>query len=536
MLTIPPKLKQRRECKKRQKDIMNGLLNNYDTETVVSDNSTIDDCIQIPIRNFKICGKEINQEVGDNNEFDENEITENMAGNGGGTVDNFAHSEVSNVTGFMKILAGKDYFLEYEYDELLNTNSRQIYFYNFEKEFIKSAKTHSYSPINKKTKIVADEDGYVKITYDRNVRNIKFYEEEYISYPSSKKESKIEYIEGNQEVIHTNKNLFKLGEYIEGYTQIDSGSFHLSVLGESYLFETSKLPNNITISAVNANRSNISYYDEFPKEGVQAKEYSNKNSMVIPRTVEINKNYKYILIQLSYQQEISDIQIEKGINQTDYVESKIDNYLLTNLPAMYSEKDCIVKLTKAEAEELGLDGAGDYVYNEWEKYIVTGDEEYSKSNNIFTMLKDISLKEYSTSQIPDFKSNMFVPIINNTIYSTSINLALSTYIVTTAYNFQKIVFKNTETSTIEEFKNWIKKLYICIIYPLKVPKYTKITDEILIEQLEELRKMVSFEGTNHFIITAENGQAMNLEVTVYKNSIKIMQKEIDNIKALVLES
>lgn len=525
MLTIPPKLKQRRECKKRQKDIMNGLLNNYDTETVVSDNSTIDDCIQIPIRNFKICGKEIIQEVGDNNEFDEKEITENMAGNGGGTVDNFAHSEVSNVTGFMKILAGKDYFLEYEYDELLNTNSRQIYFYNFEKEFIKSAKTHSYSPINKKTKIVADEDGYVKITYDRNVRNIKFYEEEYISYPGSKKESKIEYIEGNQEVIHTNKNLFKLGEYIEGYTQIDSGSFHLSVLGESYLFETSKLPNNITISAVNANRSNISYYDEFPKEGVQAKEYSNKNSMVIPRTVEINKNYKYILIQLSYQQEISDIQIEEGINQTDYVESKIDNYPLTNLLPIYSEKEKIIFLKN------GTDGEGYYRYSEWcyKKIDTTMNickNEYGINSYLVT-ITDIANKDATAINV---LSNICIGV---TYDDRTIEKSNIVYLNTTSTT---VAFRNTEFETLQEFKQFLNENDVYILYRLKTPVYTKITDEILIEQLEELRKMVSFEGTNHFIITSEDGQAMNLEVTVYKNSIKIMQKEIDNIKALVLES
>ncbi len=509
----------------RQKQILQGLLNNYDTEIVVSDNATIDDCIQVPIRNFKIYGKQVKQEIGDNNEFDETEITENMAGNGVGTTDNFAQSEFSNATGFMKILAGKDYFFEYEYDELLNTSSRQIYFYNLEKEFIKGTKTHSYSPINNKTKIVADEDGYVKITYDRNVRNIKFYEEEYISYPSSKKESKIEYIEGNQEIIHANKNLFKLGEYIEGYTQIDSGNFHLSVLGQSYLFETSKLPNNITISAENANRSNISYYDEFPKEGVQAKEYSNKNSMVIPRTVEINKDYKYILIQLSYQQEISNIQIEEGINQTDYVESKIDNYPLTNLPPMYSEKEKIIFFKN------GTDKEGYYRYSEWcYKKIDTTMNIYKNEygiNSYLITIADIANRDATAINV---LSNICisVPYDDRTIEKSNI-----VYVNTTGTT---VAFRNTEFETLQEFNQFLNENDVYILYRLEIPVYTKITDEILIEQLEELRKILTCEGTNHFIVTAENGVSANLEVTCYKDTFKIMQKEIDNIKALVLES
>lgn len=523
MLVAPPKLKQRRECKKRQNQIINGLLNNYDTETVTSDNVTINDCLEAPIIDFKIYGKEIKQDIGCDNEFDENEVTENMAGCDGVTSDKIAQSSVSNVTGFMKVVANKKYFFEYEYDALLNSNSRQIYFYNENKEFIKSTTGYSYVPSNAITQIVANVDGYVKFTYDRNVRNIKFYEK-YTQYPSTRKESKLEHVEGNQEIIQANTNLLELGEYIEGFTQINTGTFHISLLGKSYLFETSKLPKTITFNAQNANRSNVSYYDEFPNENTQCKEFSKENSTIIPRTVEINKKYKYVLMQLSYQNEISNVQIEEGTNVTSYIKSKINKFQLTNLLALYSNNDKIIYLKNEQQ------GNGWYSYNTYKVKKLLSTDIISKNeygnNSYLIKISDINNSDGTAINV---MSNMFTAVKydDRTVDKHDIIYANT--------SSQTVAVRNTEFETVGSFKQFLNENDVYILYRLKIPVYTKITDIVLIEQLEKIKKMFTYEGTNHFIVTAENGQSANLEVTVYKNSIKIMQKEIDNLKALVLE-
>ena len=526
MLVMPLKEKKRREYEneeKYQNEITNLILNNYCKETIEGDSITINDCLKSSI-NLELCGKEIEQDIKCENEFDENEVTENMAGCDGVSSDKIAQSSVSNITGFMKVVANKKYLFEYDFKTLLNTTSRQIYFYDENKEFIKSTTGHSYIPQNARIQIVSNVDGYVKITYDRNVRNIKFYEE-YTKYPSTKKESKLEFVEGNQEIIQTNTNLLGLGEYIEGFTQINIGTFHISSLGKSYLFETSKLPKIITFNAQNANRSNVSYYDDFPNENTQCKEFSTENSTIVPKTVEINKNYKYVLIQLSYQNEISNVQIEEGTNATGYIESKINKFQLTNLPKLYSKDDKIIYLKNEQQ------GIGWYSYNTYKVRKLLSTDIISKNDyGINSYLINISDIKNSDGTTINVMSNMFEAVKyddrtfnrNDIIYANT--------------SSKTIVVRNTEFKTVEEFKQFLNENDVYIAYKLVNPEYVKITYTALIEQLDNLRKIVIFKGTNNFIVITENGQYVNLKIKLYKDIIKILDDKISNLEQAILNS
>lgn len=74
-----------------------------------------------------------------------------------------------------------------------------------------------------------------------------------------------------------------------------------------------------------------------------------------------------------------------------------------------------------------------------------------------------------------------------------------------------------------------KILYKYFIHNIEILTDTEITDTVLIEQLDKLRTMFLYKGTNHFIVTAENGQPANLKIEVYKDSIKIMKEQIKEI-------
>lgn len=74
-----------------------------------------------------------------------------------------------------------------------------------------------------------------------------------------------------------------------------------------------------------------------------------------------------------------------------------------------------------------------------------------------------------------------------------------------------------------------KILYKYFIHNIEILTDTEITDTVLIEQLDKLRSMFLYKGTNHFIVTAENGQPANLKVEVYKDSIKILNDKINEI-------
>ncbi len=81
-----------------------------------------------------------------------------------------------------------------------------------------------------------------------------------------------------------------------------------------------------------------------------------------------------------------------------------------------------------------------------------------------------------------------------------------------------------------------KILYKYFIHNIEILTDIEVTDTILIEQLDKLRAMFLYKGTNHFIVTAENGQPANLKLEAYKDSIKILNDKINNLEQTILNS
>ena len=117
-------------------------------------------------------------------------------------------------------------------------------------------------------------------------------------------------------VRNSGKNLIGLGTQLNGYRNGDTGNFQIHDTSIGYYFSTSDLPDTITISCINGNRANISYYNVLPQNGAASLDYSNSNTL--PRTINVNKTYTYIHIQFSYNQAVSNIQVEKGSQATIY--------------------------------------------------------------------------------------------------------------------------------------------------------------------------------------------------------------------------
>lgn len=113
-------------------------------------------------------------------------------------------------------------------------------------------------------------------------------------------------------------NLLNLGTLIKGYVDLSNGILITQNNSYSYYFKTSDLPNTITISSKNGNRSNITYWNTLPTIGGQANIYGYPIYDSNIRTLEINKNYEYILIQFSYNLIPEEIQVQSGSVATEY--------------------------------------------------------------------------------------------------------------------------------------------------------------------------------------------------------------------------
>lgn len=120
------------------------------------------------------------------------------------------------------------------------------------------------------------------------------------------------------EVGRTNENLLAFGTQLNGFASTSDSKFHTQPNSVGYYFLTKSLPNTITFTGTGANRAYISYYSTAPADNVSY-ELIDQTSATTPRTITVNKNYKYIHIQLSYNASVTDIMVNEGSSIKPYV-------------------------------------------------------------------------------------------------------------------------------------------------------------------------------------------------------------------------
>lgn len=81
---------------------------------------------------------------------------------------------------------------------------------------------------------------------------------------------------------------------------------------DSIIFETADLPDIITVNADNSNRNVVCYYDTFPAAGVSSVTNITEVTSGMPKNITVDKTHKYILIQLSYGQHVSNVMVNEG--------------------------------------------------------------------------------------------------------------------------------------------------------------------------------------------------------------------------------
>lgn len=569
MLTIPPKLKQRRECKKRQKDIMNGLLNNYDTETVVSDNATIDDCVQAPI-NLKIRGKEIKQETRNGYNLSNTlHIVSRVVG--GITVTNNNDGSIS-----LKGIADTDFSnTGISLIEKIDITEENAGFYTVQlfgvPENVENGWVNVYYMGNLKNEQVVSRnmevgqvfqmmfrcnlgtevDCIIKpflIKGNYTVETLPSYEE-FGQSPSLEFESKLEYVEGNQELLHTNENLIDIKSKM--FTIANSGNIKINIVDNDIILNGTPtvsyvgLSTRINITDILKDAQTYTMYrenDNLVYNQISAIKYdgsvdyyslngsANRRTFIVDKTKYRKYEYYVQTNVLSVMKSLKNYIVRCMLIESDKVPEKFSSYSetinLTNLPEMYSENDYIYYDENKKKY---------FVHNEWNKLIFNSSTKFEQATILGDFFR-VALKNFvGTDTIISSKNGVcnYLPVKDGYRLEEEHIYKYNDYI----YIFVPLDF----ASTIEELKTKLDKFEqsensMCFIYKLKEATDTEITDTVLMQQLDNLRKMITYEGSNHFIVTNEDGQAMNLEVTVYKNSIKIMQKEIDNIKALVLEN
>ena len=220
---------------------------------------------------------------------------------------------------------------------------------------------------------------------------------------------------------------------------------------------------------------------------------------------------------------------------TDYIRVQQQNLPLT-MPdeiKLYGENDGFVYLTKEQATELELD-EGWYVVNNYKERnfskepLLTAKTAGPFPQGYYLIFDDIKNRAsldgniiYSTHQKQKVPAN---PLTDVEWLKMDGNLIGQLYPSTHIG-----VYINYAPETKQEFVDWFNNLAPIIIYPIKKPAYTKITDKHFIKQLEDLQKVFSHEGTTNIdtYSTDDKEKAPLIISAEYLKSQKIINKNLE---------
>lgn len=454
-----------------------------------------------------------------------------------------------------------------------------------ENSWIKVISIGSATEFDSKASFNVEEDGIYRIRFkfvnaesageeifSVSLSNLMIYEgseekeyEEYGQMPSTSFPSPIKNVEGNYKILNRNKNYFNFIKNVDKQTYIGiTTSCYSNTIkangtstqaGSSLNKPIQFLKKGYYKVSINLDRSKVINIDNNKAYAIYFRD-SEKNVITgFASNTNINSNISVINLKLDEDITLTaqlfvnapgitfndleiKIQIEKveeGAN-TDIVEPELKELNL-DIPEgikLYGKEDGFVYLTEEQATELKVDGEGWYTVNNYNERdfskepLLTGKTAGPFVQGYYIIFDDIKGRAsldgniiYSTHQKQKIPAN---PSVDAEWLKLDGNLIGQLYPSTHIG-----VYINYAPETKQEFVDWFNNLAPIIIYPLKKPAYTKITDKNFIKQLEELQKVFSHEGiTNIDTYSTDSLDKAPLIISAeYLKSQKIINKRID---------
>lgn len=405
--------------------------------------------------------------------------------------------------------------------------------------------------------------------------------EEYGQMPSTNFPSPTKNVEGDYKIENVNSNLYDINDLSEKNIniQIDKDDWISGTIdnsgGSGYVFlnffsrkkdyikankkyyvllEVKKVSGTGRLS-ISSDFQGSSQFTSFGYDFSNLK----SNSKYLSEITTINDFSKTIFALRSYLQfqsgESGSITFRLSLlnNKPDlekFIYKKHDSKILElNIPKqikLYNKNDGFIYLTEEQATELELNEEGWYIVNNYKERdfskepLLTGKTAGPFAQGYYIIFDDIKGRAsldgniiYSTHQKQKIPAN---PSMDAEWLKLDGNLIGQLYPSTHIG-----VYINYAPETKQEFVDWFNNLAPIIIYPIKKPVYTKITDKHFIKQLEDLQKVFSHEGTTNIdTYSSDDKEKAPLILSVeYLKSQKIINKNLDeritNLEVLLLE-
>ena len=473
--------------------------------------------------------------VGDNvNLFDKNSITADKYINGTLTsaindYGDLINSTVTNTSDFMPVIKDQNYVFHFEYENLVSNNPRGYCFYNKEKQLIESDAETTYNPKNGKIQVSAKQDGYIRISYDKNCTNIKFEQGEKATGYSPFNQGAINLVISNKNLYKPNaESLTRLGvEYLvdivkntitakrneiassgsyfgTGKLKLLAGTYIISGVDSTWIFSKARIEIYISndteesklLTTLSGTRLNFTYTSDTP--------FYISFSIVITKETQIGESFTF------------KPQIEMGSIATDIVANEEQNYIIPVQQKMLSG-DTFTK----------IDGSWKEVHT-WQEVIFNGEENW-------LMNYGTSLFNFASNNIYNQSSTEHKALCNMAKFENRqaimADLADKHFAMQVAYN--SIFFKDSDFKTVEEFKAKLKELYEAGT-PLKVA-YKTDTPLILDCTPEQVAVLDKIEQEAHTYSEVTNVYTEDEVGAIIKTNTNInLRTMFNNMQAQIL--
>lgn len=297
--------------------------------------------------------------------------------------------------------------------------------------------------------------------------------------------------------LNLGKNLFDKNNANSINAYIDSGSNAI------YTNENNKLlyipiigGKTYTVSKVKSDRFTIATTSVVPSNNVSTLNFLQDNNAT-SLTITAPSNAKYLAVHyyrssdtLTPQQILDSIQIEVGSQATTYSPYFTPIHLYENDQIIGTPNNWSIKHVMGEVV---LDGSETWNY------------QYTNGWNC-----DIpNLKQTTTnSEQPYCISNYYTKNSANSVYSSM------SYGITQRPNYSAIIIKNVDMASSDALKAWLSTHNTKVVYELAEPTTEPITNQEIINQLNEIYYLMSYNGQTN--ISVQGDLQMILDVSALK--------------------
>lgn len=310
------------------------------------------------------------------------------------------------------------------------------------------------------------------------------------------------------------------------------GSVEIDVVNEN-LIDKNKIAKGLMITATGETTNSKYFSTDYIKVSKNETYYANEYVPVVAAYDKDKKSIGYIRntltggsfntgnavyirarnnVQLSTEEEIQNAidkaMIIKGSTSSDYIEHQSQTAIMP-----------------IQQEMLEGDYIADIEHHEWGKIILTGNESWNKSSTT-----EIDRFSYNTSDYPAFAEGLS----NCFLVKKGISLEVGILIFNAGVQID-INFSNYGTTTLEEFKAWLKSKYeagtpIIIYYKLAEAIDLELTSE---QKAVREQKLYTYKNITNISVSDE---LASIDVNYKKDQTTEhdeLQNQIDEIKQLI---